>query len=121
MFIYHQRVAPTWLIHLVPFLQNEIHKYRDKTIVLCGDFNARTGNLADQEAESDVSNILPGATHWSLSNATNTTARSNPDVKVNNYGKNLIELCKATGINIMNVDLQILESIPAMLHEGKVW
>ena len=44
-------------------LQAEVAKYRDKSVILCGDFNARTGSENDFDPE--ITYGLPGANHWS--------------------------------------------------------
>ena len=87
------------------FLQDELAKYKGQAVLLCGDFNARTGSAGDFEIES-VSN-LPGVYHWSEhvnydSNVHSCSSRVSVDKHVNQYGKRLLQLCKATGFQILN-------------------
>ena len=68
------------------------------SVYLCGDFNSRTGILEDfiepdnWETNDPMSHsVFPG-----------TYKRSNVDKIVNTYGRKLITLCKATGLQILN-------------------
>ena len=85
----------TWEI-----LTDEIAKYKDKyRIGLLGDFNARTGLLADMIINDDVHhNSLPDDYTIDL----DIIERQNCDRVVNAFGKRLIELCQMCGFRIVN-------------------
>jgi exonuclease III len=73
--------------------------------VVCGDFNARTGNLSDtfdtQEwHNSDVADYLPNECQNKLS------TRQNQDQIINLFGHNLINLCQATSTYVLNGRIQ---------------
>jgi exonuclease III len=83
-------------------ISNKLH-YKD--IIICGDLNARTAKL------SDAPETIPGneggleslTSHISqIGNVENVLDRQSCDHTVNNYGKNLIQFCKNTGLRIMN-------------------
>ena len=59
-------------------------------ILLCGDFNSRTGQAPDYEAGVIDTNV----------NVTNQ--RSNEDKVINKYGQLLLKFCINTGFKIAN-------------------
>ena len=74
-------------------------------VALCGDFNSRTGNMNDFDRyrigkDADViNNAHCYTTHdseWF------NTPRQNKDENYNNFGKELINLCKSSNMRIMN-------------------
>ena len=73
-------------------------------ILLCGDFNARTGLLSDFHLNchgslGHSSDDLP----YFVDHYENITVeRVNQDKNVNSYGRDLIDLCKSAGIYIVN-------------------
>ena len=62
-----------------------------------GDFNARTGDLIDYTETSNDLTIY----HDSVSEPLKSQ-RLNPDKKVNSYGRELIDLCQGTDLQILN-------------------
>lgn len=85
-------------------LQEEITHYSQLGHVgICGDFNSRTGRLPDfqmTEGRDDHDLYIP---HFNNSdNAFTSRMRHSDDVKVNCYGKELLELCKSSDMRIMN-------------------
>lgn len=73
-------------------LQNEItDKSASGRVMLCGDFNAHTGELEDFIRDIEVNDNQPITTH-----------RFNKDTKVDLFGRLLIDLCKNTGLQILN-------------------
>ena len=74
-------------------LNRDILKFSDEgtTVLLMGDFNARTGNLNDNYEES-----AHGDQHIPISNTfTNIPNRSNCDNILNTHGEKVIKFCKA--------------------------
>ena len=83
-------------------LEQEISKFpENEAIVLCGDFNARTGTLTDHMADNYIDSVL-GSTSTCNQFERDVPPRMNDDKNVNSYGKNLIELCCNAGFYIMN-------------------
>ena len=73
-------------------LQNEISNHATSgKVILCGDFNARTGHLEDFIEDANTYGTEPV-----------TIARFNKDNKVNSFGKLLVDICKYNGLQIMN-------------------
>ena len=82
-------------------IQEEISHFKQKgSIALCGDFNARTGQLIDYTTTdgNDAIDIISFDTEDSLPKYD----RYSDDLKSNRYGKELIELCKSCNMRIMN-------------------
>ena len=82
-------------------IQEEISHFKQKgSIALCGDFNARTGQIADYTITNgnDAIDIISFDTEDSLPKY----QRYSDDLKSNRYGKELIELCKSSNMRIMN-------------------
>ena len=82
-------------------IQEEISNFSQKgNVAICGDFNARTGNLADhvEIPGSDAFDLIP----FGSIDTFPAHDRHSDDVKTNKYGKDLIELCKSSNMRIMN-------------------
>ena len=74
-------------------LENELmSKMSRGNVILCGDFNARTAELIDYVIDDETRNEFPPI----------VAHRHNHDKKINNYGKKLIDVCKHSGIQILN-------------------
>ena len=74
------------------------HTHSFSIIILTGDFNARTGVLLDYIAEDSDQHIpLPPEYELDI-----PVPRSSEDRTVNNFGKELIELCIAGQLRIVN-------------------
>ena len=71
-------------------------------IVLVGDFNARTGQLDDFIKDDTVDDYVHTGSDYSVDLPLYNMIRQNKDTKVNSQGKALIELCKISGLRIMN-------------------
>ena len=81
-------------------------------IYLCGDFNSRTGKLKDYPVDipgtdGDLDSIQCYPSVYSNSSINERISR---DATVNEYGKNLIHVCKSTGLRIMNGRLGDVEN-----------
>ena len=73
-------------------LQQEVAtKMCSGPMFIIGDFNSRNGELLDYIPGEGVYDFPPLE-----------APRNNYDKKINNYGKKLIELCKYTGVQIIN-------------------
>jgi len=82
-------------------VQEEISYFSQQgSVAICGDFNARTGQLPDyiQTPGNDDFDMI------SISSIDNLPMynRHSDDPKSNKYGKELIELCKSCSMRIMN-------------------
>jgi exonuclease III len=85
-------------------LNEEISKYSKRgEVILCGDFNARSGNIQEKLLESqenfhfdDVINITGDSVPSEL------TPRCNSDKTINNFGKKLVDLVETFGLYILN-------------------
>jgi len=84
---------------------------KELPVCLMGDFNARTGSLSDivilDSYVADAAGLAQdeGAFFLNLDKLNElgvTTERINSDTKQNTNGLNLIELCKNTGVHIVN-------------------
>ena len=103
-------------------LQEQIAEHNDQgDIFICGDLNARTGQLQDSERnimgrDGDLEDILYNMD----ANATETELgrKSSQDVTVNSYGRCLIDLCKVTGFRIMNGRLHNDKNIGEFTYES---
>ena len=77
-------------------LQNDIYKFLNQgKVLLCGDFNARTGNLDDlifDDRFTNIENFTP----------INVPKRTSRDTQVNAYGKSLNELCIGNNLISLN-------------------
>jgi len=78
-------------------LSNDICKYSNLgDIVVLGDLNARTGQLIENHFDTfTFDNPITDGLCF-------TKNRQNRDIKVNNYGKTLIDLCSAADLTILN-------------------
>jgi exonuclease III len=85
-------------------LNEELSNKIDYDIFLCGDFNARTGqnddNIETYLGNENESNTLDS--HISSLSERNISLRNSKDHGINEYGRNLISLCKTSGLRIMN-------------------
>ena len=81
-------------------LESEVAMYLGKgKVIITGDLNARTATDLDFIANDiDCPIPLPG----DYIPDTQLSKRSNPDLTNNSYGKRVIELCKASGLRILN-------------------
>ena len=83
--------------YFITFRDQLSHFGEKGKIILCGDFNARTGNLDDfAEDFSWVSNCRLGVSEREH------VRRSNRDHTVNKFGLELIELCHGFKLRILN-------------------
>ena len=79
-------------------MQDHVMKYsKTGEVLLCGDFNARTGSLCDYVPNCNIEDYIS-----SISHLPDETKRHNVDVTVNTHGKKLIRFCKATALQIQN-------------------
>ena len=82
-------------------IQEEVTHFNKKgNIALCGDFNARTGQLSDYSMTpgNDAINLVS----FDSDNKLPMYDRHSDDIKSNKYGRELIELCKSSNMRIMN-------------------
>ena len=74
------------------------------SIFVIGDFNSRTRSHDDfiqiDVLHQSVSNIIDSM--FTYANDTTMKSRVNPDTGHNGYGTRLLQLCKATGLRIVN-------------------
>ena len=77
-------------------------------VILCGDMNGRTGHLIDYipEVKGSMGELCNLIEHDSdivrLLTETGNLHRNSKDTQVNNYGTKLIDLCKSTGLVMIN-------------------
>ena len=88
-------------------LLKDIAIYSDKSpmVSVCGDFNSRVGSMCDFDEPivgNDPNNPVNLFSDSYVSMKWNHTERSTVDNVVNAYGKELICLCKASHLRIMN-------------------
>lgn len=82
-------------------LQDKIYNFSKKgKIILCGDFNARVGNLNDYECDDNF--VVDGDFHTDFSSTINIGTRGSRDTNTNSYGKSLAELCIGNNFVILN-------------------
>ena len=102
---------------LFTFAQNPLHKIRSLNIfdeltkqietyslkgpvILCGDFNARTGNLEDfVKFDNCNGDYVPVPDDYITDES---WKRNNSDHTINMYGEQLVELCLSAGLRILN-------------------
>ena len=85
----------TWEI-----LQCELEKYKaDSNICLIGDFNSHTGTLDDFIRNDD--DKFTDVPTW-YNEDIDSKPRANQDIKVNDYGKKLVQLCQMSELRIAN-------------------
>ncbi|XP_077984642.1 uncharacterized protein LOC144439242 [Glandiceps talaboti] len=73
--------------------------YNKGDIIICGDLNARTGELPDFVV-SDSANHIPLPSYYEVDET--SVLRKNMDKKVNRFGERLIELCLQSKLRIAN-------------------
>jgi len=86
---------------LLDFYTGLIIKYGDAlNFILCGDFNSRTSNLPDFVTDDNASNFgfLPEDYCADVS----LTRQSLDNGILNNYGTQLLDICKQSGLRILN-------------------
>ncbi len=103
-------------------LQQQLAQHQDLgDIFICGDLNARTEKLQDIEQnivghdrglEDLVSSIADSARDIDIG------FKFSQDMSVNNYGRILLELCKATGFRIMNGRLHSDKNMGEFTYES---
>ena len=88
--------------------QYDINSKYDLPVMLIGDFNSRTGTINDILLIENTDNVLDPS-NFIYPDIINTLKRlnlpihrSNKDTKINNNGKQLIELCKCLEMCIVN-------------------
>ena len=85
----------TWEI-----LQCELEKYKaDSNICLIGDFNSHTGTL-DDYIHDDDNKFTDVPTCYNADR--DLKSRSNQNIKINDYGKKLVQLCQMSELRIAN-------------------
>jgi exonuclease III len=81
-------------------LEEEIIKFKQKgSIIISGDMNSRTAKLADYIVNDD-NDYLPLPDMYDIDK--HLHSRVNQDVIVNVHGRQLVQLCKSTGLRICN-------------------
>lgn len=81
-------------------LHTEINSFQAQgNILLCGDFNARTGTEPDCIDPAGNSHIF---NNLSAPLIPITMTRNNPDKTINKNGKELVHLCRALGLYMLN-------------------
>ena len=71
----------------------------DCKFLICGDFNAMTGDLKDYVSDDDSRHIYPLPEDYT---ADEQLPRKNKDTVVNSSGRLLLDFCKGTGLRIAN-------------------
>ncbi len=96
-------------------LSTEIGKHMNDEVYICGDFNSRTGSIADYNENQNIPGS-EGALDMFISDIPDyespinvMTARCSKDKTVNEYGRHLLDFCKYSGYRIAN----------GRLHEDK--
>ena len=94
-------------------MQEQISKFKNEDVFICGDLNSRTGQLLDfQEIipgnEGDLSYL--DIYDNSVESMITMQKRFSRDRVVNEYGRNLIDLCKSSGYCIVNGRLGKVEN-----------
>lgn len=81
-------------------IEKEVEKYCEVGYtILLGDFNSRTGKSADYIVNDDVTHIPVPALYVP---DTGIISRQSQDLKVCTYGSELLELCRKSGLKIVN-------------------
>ncbi len=83
-------------------IEREIHMFQNRgSVLLCGDLNARTGIQLDY-IPNDSRDAFLNLPHNYQSDPLTIRNRCNLDIKVNNFGKKLLELCIGKSLQIIN-------------------
>ena len=100
LFISHLNI-PRFITCMTVFcFENEVAHYLTLgSIFVIGDFNSRT-RLHDDFIQIDVLHHNRLCVYYA--NDTTMKSRVNPDAGHNEYGTRLLQLCKATGLRIVN-------------------
>ena len=69
---------------------------------IIGDFNGRTGQALDYIVMDNASEYLPLDVDYNVDNQYDVPPRTNQDNVTNNYGRQLLDICKVTGVRIIN-------------------
>jgi exonuclease III len=104
VFIYFPPEGSAYAAHDMFYeLENKLTgQTSDTPLFVIGDFNAHTGKEADFAYHVDGSND-PHDLEWADSVVFNPLERQSKDTHiVNKYGKKLLDLCKSTGLFILN-------------------
>lgn len=88
-------------------IEQQISKYSDLgRIFLIGDSNARTGDkndfISDDTLHNSLNEKLSNLLDYSSDQNELLPTRINPDTEVNDLGYKLINLCKSSGVRIVN-------------------
>jgi exonuclease III len=85
-------------------LQDDITSFaKTGSVTLCGDFNARTGKKNDIDCiQGKDFDLLMQCSNNFQTNGFPCWNRYSEDIKVNNYGKELLSMCKSSDLKIMN-------------------
>ena len=79
-------------------LESDIsHFSQNGEILLCGDFNVRTGTYTDS-VETEGNKFISEELNWS---PTNETLRKGFDNVINNHGKISLNICKSQNLKIL--------------------
>ena len=91
-------------ICLFQLLEDSVCKYKDCGYVyVTGDLNARTGERGDFISNDYVKHILSDKNFpFQYDNEQELCVRKNSDKFVNNFGRKLLDLCKSSGLRIVN-------------------
>ncbi len=87
-------------------LSDLVAKYSLKgSVSVCGDLNGRTGLLSDEPIVSDIDLTAGLFSHLAIDSPiwqTKIDDRASMDVTSNSRGEDILNLCKSTGLRIMN-------------------
>ena len=84
-------------------LESEINSYIQKgEVLVCGDFNARTGGLSDQTSHDSVRVNFSDCPLPQNYTPDQTKSRNQLDTKSNLHGKLLTDICKSHNLRILN-------------------
>ncbi len=83
-------------------LEKEISFFQNKgSVLLCGDFNSRTGTQQDYIFNDSCDTLLSLPSNY-IPDRSDVPVRCNLDEKVNNYGRKLIDFCIGKRLHIIN-------------------
>ena len=97
----------TYMTNLFSDIEQQIYKYSDLgRIFLIGDSNARTGDkndfISDDTLHNSLNEKLSNLLDYSSDQNELLLPKINPDTEVNDLGYKLINLCKSSGVRIVN-------------------